>query len=233
MPCRRSTSWPTARFQPVIGEVDALDPRRSSASSLLGKVYYDLLAAAVRKASRTSRIVRLEQLYPFPTDEVAGRVPSIRTPRKSSGARKSRATRAPGTGCFAQHLGRAVGGEAEAALVARPASASPAVGYYAKHNAAENRHRSAFTAARVADPSPRQQLRQESHAYRSESSAVVRVRRRSHAGSLAQESREAVARDENLIDIETDKVVLETPAPDAGVLVKIIKGDGETWSPAK
>jgi 2-oxoglutarate dehydrogenase E2 component (dihydrolipoamide succinyltransferase) len=37
---------------------------------------------------------------------------------------------------------------------------------------------------------------------------------------------ESVARDENLIDIETDKVVLETPAPDAGVLVAIIKQDG-------
>jgi 2-oxoglutarate dehydrogenase E2 component (dihydrolipoamide succinyltransferase) len=39
---------------------------------------------------------------------------------------------------------------------------------------------------------------------------------------------EAVSRDENLIDIETDKVVLETPAPAAGVLVKIIKGNGSS-----
>jgi 2-oxoglutarate dehydrogenase E2 component (dihydrolipoamide succinyltransferase) len=39
---------------------------------------------------------------------------------------------------------------------------------------------------------------------------------------------EAVARDENLIDIETDKVVLEMPAPQAGVLAKIIKGNGES-----
>jgi 2-oxoglutarate dehydrogenase E2 component (dihydrolipoamide succinyltransferase) len=39
---------------------------------------------------------------------------------------------------------------------------------------------------------------------------------------------EAVSRDENLIDIETDKVVLETPAPADGVLVKIIKTDGDT-----
>ncbi|AVZ79215.1 dihydrolipoamide succinyltransferase [Zoogloeaceae bacteirum Par-f-2] len=39
---------------------------------------------------------------------------------------------------------------------------------------------------------------------------------------------EAVSRDENLIDIETDKVVLETPAPADGVLVKIIKQNGET-----
>jgi 2-oxoglutarate dehydrogenase E2 component (dihydrolipoamide succinyltransferase) len=38
----------------------------------------------------------------------------------------------------------------------------------------------------------------------------------------------AVARDENLIDIETDKVVLELPAADGGVLVEIIKGDGDT-----
>src|SRR5438445_416324 len=39
---------------------------------------------------------------------------------------------------------------------------------------------------------------------------------------------EAVKRDENLIDIETDKVVLELPAPADGVLTKIIKGDGGT-----
>ena len=38
---------------------------------------------------------------------------------------------------------------------------------------------------------------------------------------------EAIARDENLIDIETDKVVLELPAPSAGVLVKIVKGNGD------
>jgi 2-oxoglutarate dehydrogenase E2 component (dihydrolipoamide succinyltransferase) len=39
---------------------------------------------------------------------------------------------------------------------------------------------------------------------------------------------EPVARDENLIDIETDKVVLELPAPAAGVITQIIKGDGTT-----
>jgi 2-oxoglutarate dehydrogenase E2 component (dihydrolipoamide succinyltransferase) len=39
---------------------------------------------------------------------------------------------------------------------------------------------------------------------------------------------EFVSRDENLVDIETDKVVLETPAPAAGRIVKIIKGNGGT-----
>ena len=39
---------------------------------------------------------------------------------------------------------------------------------------------------------------------------------------------EPVARDENMIDIETDKVVLELPAPAAGVIVQIIKDNGAT-----
>src|SRR3982074_1170866 len=39
---------------------------------------------------------------------------------------------------------------------------------------------------------------------------------------------ESVKRDENLIDIEPDKVVLELPAPDAGVLIEIRKPDGST-----
>ncbi|PFH04463.1 2-oxoglutarate dehydrogenase E2 component [Collimonas sp. PA-H2] len=39
---------------------------------------------------------------------------------------------------------------------------------------------------------------------------------------------DAVKRDENLIDIETDKVVLELPAPADGVIVQLIKGDGST-----
>jgi 2-oxoglutarate dehydrogenase E2 component (dihydrolipoamide succinyltransferase) len=39
---------------------------------------------------------------------------------------------------------------------------------------------------------------------------------------------EAVKRDENLIDVETDKVVLELPAPADGVLANIVKGDGGT-----
>ena len=39
---------------------------------------------------------------------------------------------------------------------------------------------------------------------------------------------EAVRRDENLIDIETDKVVLELPAPGDGVLVEVTRPDGAT-----
>ncbi|PLC55177.1 dihydrolipoyllysine-residue succinyltransferase [Pollutimonas nitritireducens] len=39
---------------------------------------------------------------------------------------------------------------------------------------------------------------------------------------------EAVQADEILIEVETDKVVLEVPAPSSGVLKEIVKGDGST-----
>ncbi len=39
---------------------------------------------------------------------------------------------------------------------------------------------------------------------------------------------EPIRRDEALVDIETDKVVLEVPAPDDGVLEQILKNDGDT-----
>ena len=46
--------------------------------------------------------------------------------------------------------------------------------------------------------------------------------------SWRKKAGEAVKRDENLIDIETDKVVLELPAPADGVIAKIVKNDGDS-----
>lgn len=37
-----------------------------------------------------------------------------------------------------------------------------------------------------------------------------------------------ISRDENLVDIETDKVMLEVPAPEAGILREIVKSSGST-----
>ena len=39
---------------------------------------------------------------------------------------------------------------------------------------------------------------------------------------------DAVYRDENLVDLETDKVVLEVPAPVDGVIKSIVRESGET-----
>src|SRR5258708_5309350 len=62
----------------------------------------------------------------------------------------------------------------------------------------------------------------------------VKVSKVSESGSEAtlldwhKKEGERVSRDENLIDIETDKVVLELPAPADGVLVKIVKKSRES-----
>lgn len=44
---------------------------------------------------------------------------------------------------------------------------------------------------------------------------------------------EAVSQDETLIEIETDKVLLEVPCPASGVLTEILIGDGETVTSAQ
>ncbi len=45
--------------------------------------------------------------------------------------------------------------------------------------------------------------------------------------SWHKQAGESVARDENLVDIETEKVVLEVPAPQDGVLQEVLKRDGD------
>jgi len=47
-------------------------------------------------------------------------------------------------------------------------------------------------------------------------------------GSWKKQIGETIARDEIIVDIETDKVVLEVPASEAGSLIEILKGEGET-----
>ena len=62
-----------------------------------GKVFYDLLQARTDRGITDTAIIRVEQLYPLPVEELraaAGAVP--RTPRTSPGCRRSRPTRAPG-----------------------------------------------------------------------------------------------------------------------------------------
>ncbi len=60
----------TGSFRNVIDEIDDLKP--SSVTRIVlctGKVYFDLLRARREAKSENAAIVRLEQLYPFPSDE--------------------------------------------------------------------------------------------------------------------------------------------------------------------
>ena len=57
-------------FQPVIGEVDELNPIDVEHIVVCsGKVYYELLEARRARSLRNVAIIRLEQLYPFPREQ--------------------------------------------------------------------------------------------------------------------------------------------------------------------
>ncbi|QET01303.1 MULTISPECIES: 2-oxoglutarate dehydrogenase E1 component [Cupriavidus] len=98
-----------------------------------GKVYYDLVATRKERGATDTAIIRLEQLYPFPHKAVAAEL------KKYSGATEilwcQDEPQNQGAWFFVQHYimenmteGQKLG------YAGRPASASPAVGYYAKHN---------------------------------------------------------------------------------------------------
>jgi len=58
-------------FQPVLDEYDPIDPKKVKRLVLCsGKVYYDLLEKRRAEEMDNIAIVRLEQLYPFPYDEM-------------------------------------------------------------------------------------------------------------------------------------------------------------------
>ncbi len=58
-------------FQEVIGDAAVANDKVTRVLLCSGKVYYDLLAAREERGANHVAIVRLEQLYPFPADQVA------------------------------------------------------------------------------------------------------------------------------------------------------------------
>ncbi len=61
----------TGTFQPVIPDTGGLDPQGVRRVLLCsGKVYYDLVQARAERKITDTALVRMEQLYPLPVDEV-------------------------------------------------------------------------------------------------------------------------------------------------------------------
>jgi 2-oxoglutarate dehydrogenase E1 component len=124
------------RFQPVIPEVDALEDKKVERIIMCsGKIYYELLAHRRANDIKNVAIVRLEQPYPFPSAEVSAQV--ARYPKAKGITWVQEEPRNQGMWYWLisrQHLGKAVG-DMKLELVSRPAAASPAVGYAAKHQA--------------------------------------------------------------------------------------------------
>ncbi len=122
-------------FKTVIDEVDALD--RKAVKRVLfcsGKVYYDLLEARREQQLDACAIIRIEQLYPFPREEIMTILTTypavadavwVQEEPRNQGAWSLMLSRRMLAGCFPVEM--------PLRCVARAYSASPAVGYHALH----------------------------------------------------------------------------------------------------
>lgn len=121
------------QFHPVIGEVDAIDPDHvTRVVACSGKVYYDLLAARREQKLKHIAIVRIEQLYPFPLALFATQMQRYRKVKELVWAQEEPMNQ----GAWFQtrhHLRDCMSDKQQLFYAGRPASASPAVGYLAKH----------------------------------------------------------------------------------------------------
>ena len=121
-------------FQPVMSEADTLDSlkvRRIIVCS--GKVYYDLIKSRRERGISDMAIIRLEQLYPFPHDDLAAQIDAY--PNASEVVWCQEEPGNQGAWHRIQHyLLRHMREDMRLDYALRPSSASPAAGYLAVHN---------------------------------------------------------------------------------------------------
>ena len=123
-------------FHTVIGEVDekidAKKVKRVVACS--GKVYYDLINARKTRGQADTAIIRIEQLYPFPHKSFAAELKKFPNLAEVVWAQDEPQNQGPWFQ-IQHNIFESLDAGQRLAYAGRPASASPAVGYYDKHYA--------------------------------------------------------------------------------------------------
>ena len=130
----------TGEFQPVIDDarVAALAAGVTRMVLCSGKVYYDLLSAATELGDASPAIVRVEQLYAFPTVELKDVL--ARYPALTDVVWAQEEPRNMGAWRFAEpYLRQLLGEGVTLAYAGRPDRASPAEGYPSAHTAEQAR----------------------------------------------------------------------------------------------
>ncbi|MCD4500688.1 2-oxoglutarate dehydrogenase E1 component [Chromobacterium vaccinii] len=121
-------------FRPVIGDVVVKDPKKVKRVLLCaGQVYYDLAAARKERGLDDDiAIVRIEQLYPFPTEQVAAELARFTQAKEVMWVQEE--PRNQGAWYQIRHrLEGLLTAKQQLSFAGRPSSASPAVGYMSKH----------------------------------------------------------------------------------------------------
>lgn len=121
------------RFEAVIGEIDELNPADVKRVVLCsGKVYYDLLEQRRKNNQTDVVIIRIEQLYPFPHEDIHAILAPFSHVKDFVWCQEEPLNQGAWYCC--QHNFRdAVPAGAALRYAGRPASASPAVGYTSVH----------------------------------------------------------------------------------------------------
>ena len=121
-------------FQNAIGEIDSLDPKKVKRVVLCsGKVYYDLLKERRDREQDDVAIIRIEQLYPFPAEEVADIMKDYQHVKDFVWCQEEPQNQ--GAWYNSQHhFWAAIPSGAQLTYRGRDASAAPAVGYLSEHN---------------------------------------------------------------------------------------------------
>ncbi|MCP5419462.1 MAG: 2-oxoglutarate dehydrogenase E1 component [Gammaproteobacteria bacterium] len=121
-------------FQTIIGEIDDINPKKVDRLVFCcGKVYYDLLEARRERGLDNVAILRIEQLYPFPTERYQEELERYSKAKEIIWCQDE--PRNQGAWYEIQHYlqGPVSNSGLTVRYVGRPASASPAVGYYSMH----------------------------------------------------------------------------------------------------
>ena len=123
------------RFQPVIGEIDRIDAKKVRRVIVCsGKVYYDLLAYRREQKIGDIAIVRVEQQYPFPHAEFKAEIARYAKAKEVVWCQEEPQNQGAWYRLRA-YLRADILDSQLLAYAGRQISASPAVGYAAKHQA--------------------------------------------------------------------------------------------------
>ena len=134
--CSPLANFTDGEFRLVIG--DTIQGRDQDVKRVIlcaGQVYYDLAKARADKGlEKDIAIVRVEQLYPFPYEEVAAELKRFPNATEIMWAQEE--PKNQGAWYQIRHrLEKVLGANQRLTTASRPASASPAVGYAVKHKA--------------------------------------------------------------------------------------------------
>ncbi|MDE4019075.1 2-oxoglutarate dehydrogenase E1 component [Glaesserella parasuis] len=120
-------------FKTVIGELDNLDPAQVTRVVLCsGKVYYDLLEERSQRGQSDVAIIRIEQLYPYPHEDVKKALIPYAHVTDYVWCQEEPLNQGAWY-CSKHNFEASIPENATLKYAGRPASASPAVGYMSLH----------------------------------------------------------------------------------------------------